>query len=102
MRATLDAIRTKLMSRRHEPISVIGKWLRRIVQGYFNYHAVPGNLKRLDGFRDEVSRAWRHALLRRSQRHRMPWTRFSQLVRRFIPKCRLAHPHPEERFRVIT
>ncbi|EQD70787.1 hypothetical protein B1B_04812, partial [mine drainage metagenome] len=35
-----------------------------------NYHAVPGNLKRLEGFRREVCRAWRHALLRRSQRHR--------------------------------
>lgn len=102
MRATLDAIRTKLMSRRHEPVAVIGSWLRRVVQGYFNYHAVPGNLVRLSGFCDEVCRAWRHALLRRSQRHRMPWARFSLLVRRFLPKCRLAHPYPEERLRVIT
>ena len=24
-----------------------GKWLRSVVQGYFNYHAVPGNLDSL-------------------------------------------------------
>ncbi|MGB5736622.1 MAG: hypothetical protein WBM40_19505, partial [Thiohalocapsa sp.] len=42
------------------------------LRGYFNYHAVPGNLKRLDGFRAEVTRAWRQSLMRRSQTHRMP------------------------------
>ncbi|HEX2711133.1 MAG TPA: group II intron reverse transcriptase/maturase, partial [Candidatus Acidoferrales bacterium] len=51
MRATLAAIRAALMRRRHEPISVIGPWLNRVVRGYFNYHAVPTNLLRLDGFR---------------------------------------------------
>lgn len=42
-----------------------GRWLRRVVQGYFNYHAVPGNLDRVDAFRKDVSRAWFHALRRR-------------------------------------
>ena len=32
-------------------------------EGYFAYHAVPTNLLRLNGFRSEVCRAWRHALL---------------------------------------
>ena len=31
----------------HDP----GEWLNRVVQGYLNYHAVPGNLKRLGMFR---------------------------------------------------
>ena len=48
-----------------------------MVQGYLNYHAVPGNLKRLGMFRAEVCRAWMHALRRRSQRTRMTWDRFS-------------------------
>jgi putative transposase len=38
-----------------------------------------------EGFRSEVCRAWRHALLRRSQRHRLPWDRYNRLARRFIP-----------------
>ncbi len=49
-----------------------GRWLNRVVRGYFNYHAVPGNLTRLEGFRAEVTRAWRQALLRRSQKRRLP------------------------------
>lgn len=98
MRKTLSALRETLMRRRHEPMQVVGQWLHRVVQGYFNYHAVPGNLKRLAGFRSEVCRAWRHALLRRSQRHRQSWDRFNRLARRHIPYCRQAHPYPGERF----
>ncbi|NYT79557.1 hypothetical protein H0A71_21525 [Alcaligenaceae bacterium] len=38
MRATLDAIRTELMRRRHQPVPVVGKWLRTVVRGYFAYY----------------------------------------------------------------
>jgi group II intron reverse transcriptase/maturase len=98
MRATLASIRQALMKRRHEATPDTGRWLRSVVQGYFNYHAVPGNLHRLAGFRSEVCRAWRHALLRRSQRHRQCWDRFNQLARRHIPYCRQVHPYPSQRF----
>jgi group II intron reverse transcriptase/maturase len=81
MRTTLSTIRETLMRRRHEPIAVIGRWLTRVIQGYFNYYAVSGNLHRLKSFRSEVCRAWRHALLRRSQRHSMPWPRFTRLIK---------------------
>lgn len=101
MRATLAAIRETLMRRRHEPVPVVGRWLRRVLQGYLNYYAVPDNLRRLTGPR-EVSRAWRHALLRRSQRKRMPWSRFTGLLRKYLPPCKLVHPPPTERFRVNT
>lgn len=102
MRATLAAIRATLMRRRHEPVPVVGRWLGRVVKGYFNYHAVPGNMCRLAGFLGEVCRSWRHALIRRSQRHRMPWTRFSRLIRKYLPPCRVVHPLPSERFYVNT
>lgn len=98
MRTTLATLRVALMRRRHEPLSTIGPWLHRVVRGYFNYYAVPGNLKRLGGFRSEVCRAWRHALLRRSQRHRLSWERFNRLARRYVPYCRQVHPHPAQRF----
>ncbi len=102
MRATLSAIRETLMRRRHEPIAEIGRWLTRVIQGYFNYYAVSGNLHRLKSFRSEVCRAWRHALLRRSQRHRMPWPRFTRLINMYIPPCRMVHPYPEQRFHATT
>lgn len=98
MRARLKAIREALMRRMHEPIPVVGRWLRRVVQGYFNYHAVPGNVNRLDAFRKDVSRAWLHALRRRSQRRRMPWARFGRLVERYLPRARVLHPYPHQRF----
>jgi group II intron reverse transcriptase/maturase len=98
MRATLTAIREKLLQRRHEPVPVVGAWLQRVLNGYFQYHAVPTNLLRLSGFRDEVCRAWRHALLRRSQRHQLNWPRFNRLTRKYVPPCRVLHPYPEKRF----
>ena len=98
MRATLTAIRCTLLRRRHEPVPVVGAWLHRVLSGYFAYHAVPTNLLRLNGLRSEICRAWRQALLRRSQRHRLTWSRFNRLTRKYVPPCRVLHPYPEERF----
>jgi RNA-directed DNA polymerase len=102
MRKTLAAIKEALKRRRHEPVQETGKWLGRVVQGYFNYFAVPGNLKRLDGFRKAVYRLCRGALMRRSQKHRLQWSKFVKLTDHFIPFCRLVHPYPKQRFRVNT
>ncbi|MCA3220753.1 MAG: group II intron reverse transcriptase/maturase [Burkholderiales bacterium] len=98
MRARLKAIRQALTRRMHEPIPEVGRWLRRVVQGYFNYHGVPGNVDRLDAFRKDVSRAWLHALRRRGQHGRLPWTRFAVLVDRYLPRARVLHPYPHQRF----
>ena len=102
MRATLAELRDAMMRKRHDPIPVQGRWLQRVVQGYLNYYAVPGNIIRLDGFRTLVGRAWRKALLRRSQRNRMSWSRFARLVDKYLPRCRALHPLPYERFYVKT
>lgn len=102
MRASLAVIRETLMRRRHEPVPVVGRWLNRVIKGYLNYHAVPTNMYRLSGFLSEVCRAWRHALLRRSQRHRLSWSRLNRLVRKYVPPCRVVHPFPSERFHVNT
>lgn len=98
MRAKIAEIRAELMRRRHQPVATVGKWLNRVVQGYINYHAVPGNLFRLGSMCKDICRAWRHALMRRSQRPRMPWSRFSRIAKRFMPPIRNQHPYPEERF----
>lgn len=98
LRATLADIREKLKRKRHESIGQVGAWLKRVMRGYFNYHAVPDNLKRLSGFRDEVCRAWRQQLRRRSQKDKMTWAQFSRLAKRYIPYPRRVHPYPPERF----
>ena len=27
----------------HEPVPKVGEWLRRVLNGFYQYHAVPGN-----------------------------------------------------------
>jgi hypothetical protein len=98
MAATLKAIRASLMQRRHAPVKTIGAWLKRVVQGYLNYHAVPGNLKRLGMFRGEVRRAWLHTIRRRSQRSCMTWEKFQHIIALYIPKVRTIHPYPNQCF----
>jgi RNA-directed DNA polymerase len=97
MRATLKAIRAKLMKTRHLPIQQVGNWLKSVLHGYFNYFSVPGNRKQLDGFRSEVRRAWRRALMLRSQRGRMNWQRYLRLSRKYFPKVTLVHWVPWNR-----
>ena len=69
MRAKLRQFKQELHRRMHDPIADTGRWLRSVVQGYFNYDAVPGNLDNLAVFRDRLLGLWRHRLRRRSQKH---------------------------------
>ncbi len=94
----LKAIKETLMQRRHEPIPVIGEWIKSSVQGYFNYHAVPGNIDLLSNFRREVSRYWLKALRRRSQRHNMNWEKYGKLSDLYIPTPKRLHDYPYKRF----
>ena len=101
MRATLQAIKAKLRKRMHRPLGETARWLRRVVRGWLNYHAVPSNSHRICRFVDEVTRHWLHAIRRRSQRGRKRWTweRMQRLARRHLPRPRIVHPYPDKRFR---
>lgn len=98
MRAKLKELREELVQRRHYPVPKQGAWVGAVVRGYFAYHAVPTNSRRLSSFRYEVTRSWLHALRRRSQRHRVTWDRMRQLANRWIPSARILHPFPWDRF----
>jgi RNA-directed DNA polymerase len=82
----------------HQPVDELGRWLRSVVQGYFNYHAVPGNLASLKSFRLEVSKRWLRALRRRSQKSRMSWAKLAALVECWLPFPKILHPYPNLRF----
>lgn len=101
MRATLLAIRLKLRERMHRPLGETARWLRRVVQGWLNYHAVPGNSNRIGRFVDEVTRHWLRVIRRRSQRGKSRWTwaRMQRLGRKHLPRPHIIHPYPEQRFR---
>ena len=100
MRVTLQKIKEALRKRRHRPIGETGRWLRRVVQGWLNYHAVPSNSQRIGRFVDEVARHWFSELRKRSQRGRRGWTweRMQRLARRHLPRPRVTHPYPNQRF----
>ena len=100
LRTKLREVREQLRHRWHEPIAKTGAWLRSVVQGHFNYYAVPGNCGSLATFRTQVARAWHWALNRRSDRARMTWARFAPLLARWLPRARILHPYPQERFAV--
>ena len=99
MTAKLQAIGVELHRRMHRPIVEVGTWLRRVVRGYYNYHAVPGNARALRALRRELGRHWRHALRRRSQRARRRWSDFEPLLIEYLPWPSVVHPYPLERFR---
>jgi group II intron reverse transcriptase/maturase len=100
MRAKLQEIKQKLRRRMHQPIPEQGKWLGRVIRGYFNYHAVPTNGRALEVFRHHVTDLWRRALRRRSQKDRMTWARMTQLMDAWVPKPLILHPWPSDRFAV--
>jgi RNA-directed DNA polymerase len=100
MRAKMQAIKQELRRRMHQPIPVQGKWLKQVVTGYFNYHAVPTNGRALVSFRHHVTVLWGRTLRRRSQLDRMTWQRIKRLASDFLPKPRILHPWPERRFAV--
>ena len=101
MRATLQAIREKLRKKMHLPLGEVGRWLRRVVQGWLNYHAVPGNSERISRFVDEIVRYWLRVIRRRSERgkNRWTWERMQRLGRKHLPRPHIIHPYPEQRFR---
>jgi group II intron reverse transcriptase/maturase len=98
LRARLRELKETLLRQRHRPIPEQGARLRRVVQGWFNYHAVPGNYAALQAFRKQTVRHWLRALRRRSQRSRMPWSRFGKIADAWIPGPKILHPYPGVRF----
>ena len=79
-------------------IDLFGAWLRSVVQGHFNYYAVPGNLDSLNTFRHRLSRLWQRTLVRRSQRGGFSWAKMRKLIAYWLPEPCVLHPYPEQRF----
>ena len=100
VRAKLKEVKDKLRMRMHRPLPETGKWLGQVVRGFMNYHAVPTNIRAVDGFRDSVLWLWRRALRRRSDKDTTGWNEMKQLAARHIPEARILHPWPEQRFAV--
>ena len=100
MRAKLRMVKEDMRRRMHQPIPQQGKWLGHVVRGYFNYHAVPTNLRALVAFRAEIAKRWLRVLTRRSERSDLTWARMNRLIDDWLPQPRILHPWPSQRFAV--
>ncbi len=101
MVAKLHQLKAELRRRMHDPTALVGAWLKQVVQGFYQYHAVPGNSDRLALFQHRLRLLWRHVLFRRSQKGRKSWKRLNRLLDRWVPRPRVLHPYPLDRFYAI-
>lgn len=104
LRASLQDVKSNLRQQIHTRIFEQGKWLRSVIQGWLQYHAIPGNFARLDEYCTQVAHLWLKALRRRSHkaRQRWNWKRLKPHLKRWFPKPRILHPYPETRFRPLS
>jgi group II intron reverse transcriptase/maturase len=100
MRAKLKEVKKEMRKRMHEAIPEQGKWLRQIVTGFFNYHAVPTNGRSISAFRQHIVNLWRRTLKRRSDKDHTTWRRIKNIADDWLPQPRILHPWPSIRFAV--
>jgi group II intron reverse transcriptase/maturase len=100
VRDKLKAVKEEVRRRMHQSIAQQGQWLGQVVRGFFAYHAVPSNGQALAAFRNHVTDLWWRALRRRSQRNRLTQERMMKLANDYLPRPRILHPWPNQRFAV--
>ena len=98
LRAKLREVKRELRWRMHQSIAEQAKWLRSVVRGYYQYHAIPGNWSAIGAFRKQVARMWYWTLKRRSHKSRLNWKRMRRIAEAVLPRARILHPWPEQRF----
>ena len=77
---------------RHLPIVEQHRVLSARLRGHYAYFGLTGNADRLSAFGHEVYWTWWRWLSRRSQRGRLPWTRWQALLKRYpLPPVRVVH-----------
>jgi group II intron reverse transcriptase/maturase len=88
-RRAIKAVYDWCRRHRHESVPAQHQALRRKLQGHYNYFNVRGNSRAIGTLAYYARRAWYKWLRRRSQRARLNWDRFNDLLRDFplpVPK----------------
>lgn len=100
MTRKLAEIKEELRKRMHDPVNKTGAWLKAVMAGATRYFGIPGNMKSLRAYYAAIGRMWRKSIRRRSQKaaQRWSWERFYRLQFRWLPRPRVCHPYPSERF----
>ncbi len=103
-RRKLQEIRRELRRRFQDPVPDTGRWLRQVLQGYYQYFAVPYNVDTWSQFRFILSRDWFRLLRRRSQKARkgMTWEKFKAIQKVGCRHRECFTPGPPCVFAVVT
>jgi group II intron reverse transcriptase/maturase len=92
LRRAITSIYDWCRRHRHQPVQDQHEALTRRVRGHFNYFGVSGNFRSLLNYVDAVRSAWHKWLCRRSQRSRLNWERYTDLLQHRwpLPRPRIA------------
>ena len=75
---------------RHQPVADQHSALTSRIRGHFNYFGVNGNIRSLRLLVRHAEKAWHKWLCRRSQRARLDWERFKDLLKDYpLPRPRI-------------
>jgi group II intron reverse transcriptase/maturase len=75
---------------RHEKVEAQRRALSQRLQGHYNYFGVSGNFRCLLVVYEAARRAWFKWLCRRSQRKRLTWERYQEMLQRLpLPRPRI-------------
>jgi hypothetical protein len=89
----MQAVYAWCRENRHQPVKQQHATLTRKVQGHINYFGVNGNMDSLRRFLWQAQRSWFKWLNRRSQRARLTWERYEDLLQDLpLPKARIVAP----------
>jgi group II intron reverse transcriptase/maturase len=83
LQRAIQALNDFCRSHRHEPVKEQHASLCRRIRGHLNYFGVNGNIDRLSRLVRAAERIWYRWLRRRSNRTRLNWQRFGDLLRAF-------------------
>jgi RNA-directed DNA polymerase len=90
LRRAKQAIYDWCRRHRHQPVKAQHAALGRRLRGHFNYFGVNGNFPSLLRLVEATKRAWYKWWCRRSQRKRLTWERFPDLLRQMpLPRPRI-------------
>jgi group II intron reverse transcriptase/maturase len=90
LRRAKQAIYAWCRRHRHQSVQVQHAALSRRLRGSCNYFGVSGNVRRLLRLGEATKRAWDKWLCRRSQRKRLHWGKFEELLRQLpLPRPRI-------------
>ena len=89
----MDALTDYCRSQRHQSVREQHASLVRRMRGWFNYFGINGNVRSLKRLLHHARRVWHKWLNRRSQRSRLNWERFNDLLKTFpLPPARVYTP----------